>query len=179
MVESALPPLRRRTRSLYVALAVVALALAVGLRLSTGDHWKTRIGATADVIEMSSGLVFKARVDTGAALSSIHCVRIEIEDASTDPEQNVGKPARVLLANERDDEHWIEARIVDYARIQNVDAARARYFVRLNLQCQGIKKPALVTLDDRGHMSHRLLLGRDFLVDDFVVDVGMDNVDFR
>src|SRR5262245_42525127 len=49
-----------------------------------------RIGATTTITEVSTGLPFPARVDTGAKSCSIHCEKIEIENASAKPEENVG-----------------------------------------------------------------------------------------
>jgi hypothetical protein len=51
--------------------------------------------------------------------------------------------------------------------------------VRLTLSCQGIEKDTLVSLNDRSEMQYPLLLGRDFLSDDFAADVSRDNPDFR
>jgi hypothetical protein len=36
----------------------------------------------------------------------------------------------------------------------------------------------LVSLSDRSDLKYPLLLGREFLEDDFVVDVSLDNPDF-
>jgi hypothetical protein len=50
--------------------------------------------------------------------------------------------------------------------------------VRIKLTCKGITKETLVSLNDRAQMKYPLLLGRDFLKDDFLVDVSRDNPDY-
>ncbi len=132
---------------------------------------KAQIGGTALVIEVSSGISFNARVDTGAAVSSIHYEEMTIENESVEPRENRGKQIRLLIANETGQQAWVETEIVDYSNVKSVDATTGRYYVRLQLTCMGIEKETLVTLNDRARMSHKLLLGRDFLAGDFVVDV--------
>ncbi len=46
-----------------------------------------------------------------------------------------------------------------------------RYKVRLTLRLHEVKKRVLVTLNDRFHMKYPMLLGRNFLRGDFIVDV--------
>ena len=55
-----------------------------------------RIGPVTTITEVSTGLPFPARVDTGATTCSIHYEAIEIEDAAENPEDNVGKRIRIV-----------------------------------------------------------------------------------
>jgi hypothetical protein len=48
-----------------------------------------------------------------------------------------------------------------------------RYMVRMTLRLNDVKKRILVSLNDRSHMNYAALLGRNFLRDDFVVDVSL------
>ena len=50
-----------------------------------------------------------------------------------------------------------------------------RYKVRLNLRWQDVEKKVMVTLSDRDKMKYPLLLGRNFLRGDFLVDVDLDD----
>ena len=131
------------------------------------------IGETAAVTEVSTGVEFTARVDTGAAVSSIHVEPddVEIVDESPKPEKNVSKKVRLRLDNGEGEKAWVETRIEDYVEVRNAERAEHRYRVRLPLECDGVQKLAVVNLNDRSAMTYRLLLGRDFLRDDFVVDV--------
>ena len=66
------------------------------------------IGATAMLTEASSGIPFAARVDTGAASCSLHVEKIEIKDEAKKPLDNIGKPIRFLVKNEKGKSAWIE-----------------------------------------------------------------------
>jgi hypothetical protein len=134
------------------------------------------IGATALVTEMSSGLPLPARVDTGATCCSIHCEKLEIKDAHPDPKGNIGKRVRFLieLQDEKDKAEWIEAKIVDHVKVRTSEREDERYKVRLKFKVEDVEKKVLVTLNDREKMKYPVLLGRNFLRDDFLVNVALD-----
>jgi hypothetical protein len=136
-----------------------------------------RIGATATITEVSSGLPFDARVDTGATSCSIHCEALEIDDPSDDPKENVGKPVRFQIKNNDGQTQWIEAKIAGHVVVKTSEKKDERYKVQLNFRWQDVEKKVLVTLNDRQHMNYPLLLGRNFLRDDFLVDVTLDQTD--
>ncbi|QDV72601.1 RimK/LysX family protein [Botrimarina mediterranea] len=131
------------------------------------------IGETAVVKEVNTGLEFEARVDTGAATSSIHVDPddVVIVDESPKPTENIDKKIRVRLDNGAGELAWVETKIENYAEVRSANGAEHRYQVRLPLQFGDIQKLAIVNLNDRSSMKYRLLLGRDFLRDDFLVDV--------
>ncbi len=133
-----------------------------------------RIGATATVVEGSTGLPFAARVDTGATSCSIHCERMEIEDAASNPQENVGKPIRFMVKNGEGQAEWIESRIADHVLVRTSERTDDRYKVPLDLRFEDVEKKVLVTLNDRKGMNYPVLLGRNFLHGDFVVDVALD-----
>ena len=170
----------RVQRLRFVLLVLILSASSVSwLYLEFSVNRKSSIGLTADVTDISSGLVFKALVDTGAARCSINCLDMEIEGESDVPEQNLGKPARILVANEKGEQRWLEVVLSEYRSIRNVDISKPRYQVRLDLSCQGVTREVTVTLRDRSHMTYRMLLGRNFLRDEFVVDVSHENPTVR
>lgn len=138
---------------------------------------KQVIGAVVQVEEVSSGLGLVARVDTGAAVSSIHCPvgAYEITDPSPEPEENVGKAIRLRLENQQGETARIDSRIEGRISVRNADHSEARYLMTLTLVCDGVRRTAHATLNDRAHMQQRVLLGRDFLKGAFVVDVTKDN----
>jgi hypothetical protein len=134
------------------------------------------IGATALVTEMSSGLPLPARVDTGATCCSIHCEKLEIRDADPDPKVNIGKRVRFLIEppDDKEEGEWIEAKIVDHVKIRTSEREDERYKVRLKFKVEDVEKKVLVTLNDRDKMKYPVLLGRNFLRDDFLVNVALD-----
>jgi hypothetical protein len=172
-----LSPAKERRRPWY-SLLVICLLLTASLLFSFVKG-KVVLGATADVVELQSGITLKARVDTGASISSLHCKQIEITDPAEEPEENSGKKVRFLLEGPDGHSQWLEATILGFAGMRSASGTSGRYRVRLTLSCQGIEKDTLVSLNDRSEMQYPLLLGRDFLSDDFIVDVSRDNPDFR
>lgn len=126
---------------------------------------------TIDAINQS----FDARIDTGATTSSLNAVDIEMFERDgkdwvrfhlSDPEQ---------AATEL---NWVEAPVVRYVRIRqstNNDAQR-RAVVELWVNVGTIKEKAQFTLADRSHMSHPVLLGREFIRDIALVDVSRNYI---
>jgi hypothetical protein len=134
------------------------------------------IGATALVTEMSTGLPLPARVDTGATCCSIHCEKFEIKDAAEDPKTNIGKLVRFLIQPPNSDSkgEWVESKIVDHVKVRTSEREDERYKVQLKLKVDDVEKKVLVTLNDRENMKYPVLLGRNFLRDDFLVNVSLD-----
>jgi hypothetical protein len=133
------------------------------------------IGATALVTEVSTGLPLPARVDTGATCCSIHCAQLEIKGAGEDPKANIGKPVRFLIQPPEGDgkAEWVQAKIVDHVTVRTSESEDERYKVRLKLRVDDVEKKVLVTLNDREKMKYPVLLGRNFLRDDFLVNVSL------
>lgn len=134
-----------------------------------------RIGPVTTITEVSSGLPFPARVDTGATTCSIHYEELEIEDAAENPADNVGKRVRVLIQNPDGKKEWVSTKIVEHVTVRTSTDDEQRYKVPLKLRWQDVEKKVMVTLKDRGKMKYPLLLGRNFLRGDFVVDVNLDS----
>lgn len=137
------------------------------------------IGATATVVEGTTGLPFMARVDTGATTCSIHCEKMEIADESGDARQNVGKPIRFLVKNKKGQAEWLEAEIADYSIVKTSEKSDGRYKVKLALRWRDVEKQVLVTLNDRKHMRYPVLIGRNFLRNDFLVNVALEDQEMK
>src|SRR4051794_16527465 len=139
---------------------------------------KRIIGATATLTEMNSGLAFPARIDTGAETCSLHVEKIEIQDKTARRTKNVGKSVRFLLKGSDGKTEWVEGIVADAVRVKSSSLKSGevdhRYKVRLTLQWKDVRKEVLVTLNDRTSMEYPLLVGRNFLQSDFLVDVDVD-----
>jgi hypothetical protein len=139
---------------------------------------KRTIGATATIVESSSGIAFPARVDTGAETCSLHVEKIDIQDKKSTRQRNIGKTIRFLLKASDGKTHWAEGIVADAVRVKSSSLKSGdfdhRYKVRLTLQWKDVRKEVLVTLNDRTAMEYPLLIGRNFLERDFLVDVDLD-----
>ena len=138
---------------------------------------KRIIGATATLLEKQSGLLFHARVDTGAKSCSLHIEEMEISDEEDTMAKNKGKVIRFRVKNGGDETHWLESRIAGYVIVKTSDNRERRYKVPVTLVWKGVEKKVLVTLNNRNNMEYPLLLGRNFLSGDFLVDVDLENND--
>lgn len=136
------------------------------------------IGATADFVEKSSGIVYRARVDTGATTCSIHAENLRIENevkgkpGSRKMMKNVGKKISFDLDTPDGKTKRVESTIADTVRVKTSEEKERRYKVWLTLRHGEVERRVHVTLNDRSHMEYPLLIGRNFLCGKFLVDVG-------
>ena len=139
------------------------------------------IGATAIITETSTGIPFEARIDTGAKSCALHVEKIEIDNPEKRP--NKGKKIRFLIKNEHGQSDWIESKVVAVVRVKSSSLKDGKYDrrfkVRLTLKWEDVEKEVTVSLDDRTDMTYPLLIGRNFLRGDFLVDVSLGKPDVK
>ncbi|MEQ8208456.1 MAG: RimK/LysX family protein [Lacipirellulaceae bacterium] len=193
MAEYMRTPARRGLAALLCALAAVVTVSQLGI--STAKETKKTeskaeskknakekhvIGATAQLREPETGYDFKCRVDTGAKTTSLHVEEWKIidevkdEDIKKEMAANIGKMLRFRVKNKQGEEKWIERKIANYAIYKTSEKMERRYKVKMKLKWKDFEKEVLVNLNDRSHLEFPLLLGRNYLRGDFVVDVDMD-----
>ncbi len=118
------------------------------------------IGAVEDVMLLPWGVQFPARVDTGAATSSIDVCEIAVK----------GKEVHFTLAG-RCGGHRLILPLVEMRRIQTSEGSDERPVVEMEL-CIGSRRIlAPVTLNDRSRLEFPFLVGRNILEGNFIVDV--------
>lgn len=141
----------------------------------TTEVQKRVIGATATIMEKQSELLFRARVDSGAKSCSLHIEDYKIEGEAETMSDNIGKVITFHITNGNEEPHWLKAKIAGYVIVKNASHRERRYKVPLTLRYKDFEKTVLVTLNNREKMDFPLLLGRNFLIKDFVVDVELEN----
>lgn len=124
---------------------------------------KNVIGAVENVRVIPGNVVLKARIDTGATTSSLG---VDSYEMSTE-----------------DGKEWVEMtldgfkskhKVVKYILIKQHDAASIkRPVIRLRLILGNVSETVNVTLADRSNFKYKLLIGRNFLYDHFIVDVSL------
>lgn len=148
-------PQGRNMNSLLV-LASMVILFAAGM--ANGQE-KITIGIVEDVILLPWGIKMPARIDTGAARSSLDARDFVVRDDMVEfklPKEYGNQEIRLPLIG------WVYTR--------SAEAREKRPVVALTL-CIGPKKiRAEVNLNDRSRVRYPLILGRDVLRENFVVD---------
>lgn len=110
------------------------------------------------------GITLRAKADTGARSSAIDCV---------DLEELPGDRVRFTLRLSRKTENFktLETKIALRKRVRSsTGKGQERLFVETTLVLKGRSKRIRVSLVCRKRMIHRMLLGREALAGDFLVD---------
>ena len=150
-------------------LAFCFVSCFSGNAVSAGQ--KAVIGETAWITIDGISVPYLARIDTGARITSIHAVDIEIENGSKLPEENVGRIITFTTADRSGNTTRISAVIKKVSTVKNSQGIEQRYVIELPLSWHHVKKTVAVNLRDRSQMSYKLLIGRNWLSSDFLVDV--------
>jgi hypothetical protein len=121
---------------------------------------ETIIGAVEEVILLPWGVRVAARIDTGAAKSSLAACDLVVRENVAEfqlPEQCGGMSLRLP--------------VVEWRTVRNEHGSERRPVVEMEL-CIGSKRiRTKVNLNDRGAMKYPFLVGRNTLEGNFVVDV--------
>jgi hypothetical protein len=130
---------------------------------------KKTIGEIADFI-VDGDMKFSARVDTGAASTSINTGNIVVEDASEKMSDNVGKMISFDITNNNGDSKRITSTINKVTKVSNSISSEYRYEVKMAIEWQGSTQLLAFNLKDRSKLSFKLLIGRDWIGDNAIVN---------
>ncbi len=108
----------------------------------------------------------RAKVDTGARTSALHVENLQmLRD----------RQARFQVILSRKHAHrrvWVTAPVLKWARVRSSTGQYTlRCFVKTRVRIGPLSKEITLSLISRGDMAFRMLLGREALEKDFVVDV--------
>ncbi|MBY5991296.1 RimK/LysX family protein [Ferrimonas balearica] len=152
--------------------AALAACLMLGLSGNAVSAEKSVIGPVARLNVTEAQMSFLARIDTGASKTSIHAENMAVVGGKIeDWDDNIGKTIRFDTGNEAGETATIEAEIAEVSHIRNSQGSEDRYVVWLNVGEQGKERRVLVTLKERGPMTYKLLIGRNWLEGHYTVDV--------
>jgi hypothetical protein len=120
---------------------------------------KIRIGAVENVVLLPWGVTMPARIDTGAATSSLDARNITIRGKTVEfnlPQQYGGRQ--------------ISLPILKWRTVKSADAKSRRPVVVVEM-CIGSRRiRSHVNLNDRSNVKYPLIIGRNTLMHDFVVE---------
>ena len=110
-------------------------------------------------------LRLKAKIDTGAKYSSLSC------DCHEVIEKNGEKYIRFTITNDAGKQLLLERKIERIAKLKrHFGESQERIVVRLGICLGNVYKEAEVNIIDRTGFNYPMLIGRDFLTGNFVVD---------
>jgi hypothetical protein len=141
------------------ALAVV-ISITQGAVLAQAEE-KVRLGAVENVVLLPWGVLMPARIDTGAATSSLDARNLAVKGKMVEfnlPPQYGGR--RIILP------------IYKWKTIKTAEAQDRRPVVIMEL-CLGSRRVRThVNLNDRANVKYPMLIGRNTLTHGFVVECG-------
>lgn len=131
------------------------------------------IGETAWIRVGGVSFPYLARIDTGARVTSIHATEVNITDGSKEPEKNIGREITFTTVNRDGKSQQLTGLIKRISTVRNSQGIEQRYIIELVLSWENINKTVEVNLRDRSRMTYKLLIGRNWLSGDFLVDVDL------
>lgn len=150
--------------------ALCVTALGLGYWLGAQATLRDVLAPVEPVRVVEAGLGYRARLDTGAVVSSIHAEDIEVRGGAPVPGvQDVGKPVRFVLVNEAGERRAVVAEVAQVRGVRMADCREVRYHVHLTIQHRGRAHRVLVNLNDRSQAGDKLLLGRNWLRQGYAV----------
>lgn len=153
---------------------VVSAFLTLGLLAGCSSTDKlAEIGPTEILSVKQAGIEYHARIDTGAVETSLHAVDMHVINGVKDKKKNVGKTVEFNTVNGEGEKVALSAVIVETSRIRNSQGEEVRYMVELEVGYKGQERKIKVNLRDRSRMSYKLLIGRNWLVNHYVVNVAL------
>lgn len=116
----------------------------------------------------------KAKIDSGARTSALHAVNVEWFVKGDQPWVRF---VTFPWQDSTDDELAIEAQVIATREIKSSSAeVELRPVVNALLMLAGVQRQIEVTLTDRTEMRFRMLIGREALRENYVIDTGSSYV---
>jgi len=159
--------------------------------LSAQEVPREEIGAKAYINLSQEDMNFLARIDSGARITSLHAVNIKLEgkkpfimlnkvkkqvgmpfkkkEKNEHYKQNIGRMISFDTQNELGQVRHLRARVVNVVKVRNAQGVEYRYVIRLGLKYKNVCKFKNVNLRNRSNMTYKLLIGRNWLNEDFVI----------
>lgn len=143
-----------------IFLIALPIAFLLFFHSNAAGQDKTTIGALEDVVIEPYGIRLQARIDTGAATTSLDARNITATGDTVSfnlPEKYGG--TRISLP------------IVDWKYVRTSRSKDRRPVVEMDLCIASKRMRARVNLNDRSRMNYPMIVGRNILSENFVVDV--------
>jgi hypothetical protein len=148
-------------------LSKLFITLSIVLMLSPDVFAKEVIGWVENVGVSSSNAIVKAKIDTGADSSSLHC------ECITPYERDGEQWVRFTITDIDDQSVSYEKKILRRTKVKrHFGEVQERIVVRMGICIGDQYGETDVSLVDRSGFNYSLLIGRKYLKDKFIVDPG-------
>lgn len=156
----------KNSKAIHV-LSKLFITLSIVLMLSPGVFAKDVIGWVENVGVSSSNAIVKAKIDTGADSSSLHC------ECITPYERDGEQWVRFTITDINDQSVSYEKKILRTTKVKrHFGEVQERIVVRMGICIGDQYGETDVSLVDRSGFNYSLLIGRKYLKDKFIVDPG-------
>ena len=152
------------SRSIFLILLLI-IAMLPFTSLHAEEKTKTVIGAVEEVVLFPWRVKVPARIDTGAGLTSL-----DVRDLT------IKKKVAQFRLPEKYGNTLISLPVVGHCNIRSADSRGRRPVVEIEL-CVGLKRMRVqVNLNDRSQVEYPLILGRNVLKQEFIVDCAKERL---
>lgn len=141
---------------------------------SMAETKKSIVGQIENIKIKELNLNMLARIDTGAKTTSINAKNIKVighKEKSEDLRDHLGDKVSFTVETENGETMDYVSDIVRVVKIRNAQGVERRFLVNLTLVWNGKEKKIQVNLRNREKLEYKLLIGRDWLMNDYLVDV--------
>jgi len=148
-------------------LSKLFITLSMVLIFSPSVFAKETIGWVENVGVSSKNVIVKAKIDTGADSSSLHC------ECITPYERDGEKWVKFTITDIDDQSVSFEKRVIRITKVKrHFGEVQERIVVRMGFCIGDQYSETDVSLVDRSGFNYSLLIGRKYLKDNFIVDPG-------
>jgi hypothetical protein len=154
----------RISKAIFLMLPFIIATLSF-TPLRAEDRTKTVIGAVEEVVLFPWRVKLPARIDTGAGMTSLDVRDLAVKN----------KVAQFRLP-EKYGNILLSLPVIRYIKVQSVDSYERRPVVEIEF-CVGSKRMRLeANLNDRSRFEYPLILGRNVLMQGFIVDCARERI---
>lgn len=154
----------KKHRGVFVRFVALLVFMSAFQAMSLAAD-KEIVGAVEEVVLLPWNIKLLARIDTGAAISSLDARSLTVSN----------NMAVFKLPNDGA-EVELKLPVVGQRRIRHADGAEFRPLVQLEMCIGPHRISTKVNLNDRSKMEYPLLIGRNILARRFLVDVNRNRV---
>jgi len=155
-----------QTKTIFVLFSL----FLIFLYNSTAEAKSKEIIGRIEKVRIFPGNFFlKTKIDTGAKTCSINAPNYKLFDRDGE------KWVKFDLVNDKEEKLSIEERVIRTATLKRVGMpSEKRPVIKLGICMGDIYKEVEVNLSNRTDLLYQMLIGRNFLLDDFLIDVSLN-----